>query len=44
MLADEEPLCRHMVSEAEIYHLVWCSGFDGERGGSDGTPRMRSQL
>ncbi len=34
----------HGRSEAEVYRLVWRSGFDGERGGSDGTPRMRSQL
>jgi hypothetical protein len=29
MLADEEPLCRAIVSEAEVYRFVWRSSFDG---------------
>ena len=29
LLGDEEPLCRTMASEAEVYRFVWRSSFDG---------------
>jgi len=30
MLAEEEPLCRTMGSEAEVYRFIWHSSFDGD--------------